>query len=496
MMKMTHRAVASSWRNTLILLIVVLVIVVGLMADDSTADAFVLLLTPHKRHAARARNTLLSRRRQSQQMTISSASSASASRLQARLRDRLKTAVNIPPGEAQRKFRRTIYTSDDWVKHRSQNRFVVYLAAMWKSGMYKNLCQEVLLTTSTAALTVYYNAIVGGYTGFGSFFTSAAAGGGPPVPSYPALIQSDLFSVITLPLSLFYLTSPAMSLLLVFRMETSYRRWDVARKYWQLNINHTRDLLRMANAYYDYSDGDEQRRQEDLHYVALCTWAFCRAMKRHLSPDEEDEIDFQRELYETLVHDNNNNNNTQLQADMIIAASHRPNRALQDLSFAIDSLPMHFLRKHEIHQAVSVLEDNLGSCEVILSSPVPLMYSRHLARFLVVWLMLLPLGLYETFETTWNHIMLIPVTTIISIMLFGIEEIATQLAEPFTILPMQSFCDKIYNGCMEIASWTPGDHGRAMRYRSSSNTKSLFPVQQEVPLLEQETSSEYQRRIQ
>lgn len=43
------------------------------------------------------------------------------------------------------------------------------------------------------------------------------------------------------------------------------------------------------------------------------------------------------------------------------------------------------------------------------------------------------------------------------------EEIGTQLEEPFTVLPMQAFCDKIYNWCMEIVSWVPGDNGRPMQ---------------------------------
>ena len=54
---------------------------------------------------------------------------------------------------------------------------------------------------------------------------------------------------------------------------------------------------------------------------------------------------------------------------------------------------------------------------------------------------------------------MIPVTTVLSLFLFGIEELATQLEEPFTILPMQGFCDKIYNWCNEIVSFKPGDNG-------------------------------------
>ena len=177
-------------------------------------------------------------------------------------------------------------------------------------------------------------------------------------------------------------------------------------------------------------------------------------MKRHLSPEEEDEAAFREELYEKL---------TPQQAEKIIAAAHRPNRALQDLSFAIDDLPMHFMRKNEIHKAATIFEDNLGSSERILTSPVPLFYTRHLARFLAIWLLLLPLGMYDSFSSSWNHVAMIPAIAVIATMLFGIEEIGTQLEEPFTVLPMQAFCDKIYNWCMEIMSWAPGDNGRDLK---------------------------------
>ena len=195
-----------------------------------------------------------------------------------------------------------------------------------------------------------------------------------------------------------------------------------------MNINHTRDLVRMGNAYYDRSAVSPERAEEDLKRLALCTWSFVRAMKRHLSPTWEDEEDFQKELFEKLPAD---------QAQKIIDAAHRPNRALQDISTAIENMPMHFIRKNEIHRAATIFEDNLGSSERLLSSPVPLFYTRHTARFLSFWLLLLPLALYEPLGNSWNHFDMIPVTTVLSIFLFGIEELATQLEEPFTILPMQ-----------------------------------------------------------
>ena len=189
---------------------------------------------------------------------------------------------------------------------------------------------------------------------------------------------------------------------------------------------------------------DPAERQYLLGQVSLFTWAFVRSMKRHLSPPAEDEEDFVSEIRSRLTPE---------QADAIINAAHRPNRALYDLSVAIEKLPMHFLRKNAINTNLSIFEDTLGGCERLLSSPIPLFYSRHTARFLSTWLLLLPFALYESFSGSWNHIMMIPATAFISVSLFGIEELATQLEEPFTILPMQGFCDKIGGWCDEIVSW-------------------------------------------
>ena len=105
---------------------------------------------------------------------------------------------------------------------------------------------------------------------------------------------------------------------------------------------------------------------------------------QHQKSSQEDEEAFKVELFEKLPKH---------QAQKILSAAHRPNRALQDLSYAIDCLPMHFARKNEIHNAVTIFEDNLGSSERLLTSPVPVFYSRHTARFLTVWLLFLPFAL-------------------------------------------------------------------------------------------------------
>ena len=226
-------------------------------------------------------------------------------------------------GEGSRKYRRTRYTHDDWVKHRSPERFTKNLFSMVNSGVYKSLAREVTATTAFAAFLVVWNGLTGGYVDLSGVQHDAV------LPNLPGL---------TLPLTPFTLLSPSLGLLLAFRTNKSYSRWDEARKFWGLNINHTRDLNRMATAWYGHGNipVDPAVRAQHLEQVSLMTWAFVRSMKRHLSPPDEDEEDYIAEMKARL---------SPQQADKIINAAHRPNRALYDLSMAIDKLPMHFMRK-------------------------------------------------------------------------------------------------------------------------------------------------------
>lgn len=102
-------------------------------------------------------------------------------------------------GEGSRKYRRTVYTHNEWVKHRSSDRFFGNLSTMVNSGVYKSLAKEVLATTAVATFVVLYNALVGGYTDLDG--------------AQHAAILSALPSLV-LPLTPFTLLSPSLGLLL------------------------------------------------------------------------------------------------------------------------------------------------------------------------------------------------------------------------------------------------------------------------------------------
>ena len=102
-------------------------------------------------------------------------------------------------GEGSRKYRRTVYTHNEWVKHRTSDRFIRNLTSMVNSGVYKSLAREVLATTGVAAFLVLWNAVAGGYTDFNGVQHAAAI---------------DALPQLTLPLTPFTLLSPSLGLLL------------------------------------------------------------------------------------------------------------------------------------------------------------------------------------------------------------------------------------------------------------------------------------------
>merc|ERR1711937_50863 len=108
--------------------------------------------------------------------------------------------------------------------------------------------------------------------------------------------------------------------------------------------------------------------------------------------------------------------------------------------------PMHSAR---IDQSISSLVDLTGANERIFKSPIPLVYSRLTARFLTIFLVLLPLALWEPLGKSWNHWAVIPAEVIIAFFLFGIEEVGIQIEEPFSILPLEAFCNGAIKPCAD-----------------------------------------------
>jgi len=184
--------------------------------------------------------------------------------------------------EESRQYRRTVYMHDEWVKHRSSERFIKNLRTIGKSGVSSALGMELSFITATAVFCVVANMMFHGYQDFTGAMHPA------PLASVPVL---NTIKQLSLPAFTFSIGMPALSLLLVFRTNTAYFRWNEARTLWGGVINSCRNVVRQANTFFP-----EDAKSEELKDVlAVNTAAFAKALRNFLRGPTDDKV-FRSEL--------------------------------------------------------------------------------------------------------------------------------------------------------------------------------------------------------
>ena len=102
--------------------------------------------------------------------------------------------------EESRQFRRTVYTHDEWVRHRSPDRFVRNIKSITQSGIYGSVLKEVLAVTTVSGFLIAWNAVFGTYQDL-----AGVVHDGP---------MKDMLPILTLPLTPFTLSSSSLGLFL------------------------------------------------------------------------------------------------------------------------------------------------------------------------------------------------------------------------------------------------------------------------------------------
>lgn len=161
---------------------------------------------------------------------------------------------------------------------------------------------------------------------------------------------------------------------------------------------------------------------------ALGRWmiAFARSFKMHCQPDE---WNLREELGKVLKPE---------ELDMLEKSNHRPVQTLLAMSQVVQSAKVDPILQSTMSNNITAFHDILGGCERLIRAPIPVSFTRHTARFLFVWLTIMPFSLYEKCGP-WT----IVVTTGVAFALCAIEEIGVQCEEPFGILPLDVICKRI-----------------------------------------------------
>lgn len=315
--------------------------------------------------------------------------------------------------ESSRAFRRTVYGAADWRKHRSTKRYFRALFSWLFSGVLRGIALELAFITAVACTVV-----------------------GLSVKGVATL------TIPALPLTL---TAPALGLLITFRTNQAYDRWWEARKIWGAVINKTRDLTRQSHW---FKDTERARR-----FSALAV-AFGYALNAHCLlgtlPNPKDHIG----EYDTVDEKLQDELNTLIgskDTGEVLASPHRPVEVCRLLTRCLAEEGLTPQMEARVDETIAFYSDFGGMCDRLQKTPMPLVYTRHTARFIMSWLCFVPSALLGA---GLAPVPIVAATFAVSTLMLGIDEIGVQVEEPFSVLPMDSYCNGL-RGLHDYARFVP-----------------------------------------
>ena len=235
--------------------------------------------------------------------------------------------------------------------------------------------------------------------------------------------------------------SIVLGLLLVFRTNTAYDRYWEGRKCWGSLINNIRNLARQI--WINVEESVTENRQNKVLNMRLLV-AFAVATKLHLRG-------------ETI--------NSELEELMTISKYFKlktMNNPPLEVAFWIGDYLQQQYRNGllNIHHLVAMQDllnkmvNDLGGCERILKTPMPLAYAIHLKQLLLLYCLLLPFQLVSTLGF-WTG----AIVGLISFTLLGIEEIGIEIENPFGYdandLPLDAICNTMLRNIEDLTTLTP-----------------------------------------
>ncbi|MCD1598952.1 bestrophin family protein [Rheinheimera aquimaris] len=253
---------------------------------------------------------------------------------------------------------------------------------VWRGSVVSRILPQLIILVTTSAIVVAVNAF------------------------WPALLH-DLTPVP------FTLLGIALAIFLSFRNSVSYDRFWEGRRLWGSMLNDTRSLVRL---YLSALDTDKTAKQQFVYTLI----AFVHAVNAQLR------MRALTEHAQALIR-------PQIKST-ILQARFKPVMILSDAALQLAELRKQGLVCSILFTAfdrqLSLLNEDLGGCERLASTPVPFAYSVILHRTVYLYSFLLPFGLVNTVG-----LMTPLIVAFVSYTFLAIEALAEELQEPFGMEP-------------------------------------------------------------
>ncbi|MFS8027114.1 putative bestrophin/UPF0187 [Helianthus anomalus] len=302
--------------------------------------------------------------------------------------------------ESRMKQTKSLYKHEDWVEHRSSLRHIRHLLSSLSSRVILSLVPPVIAFTTVAVVVASYNTAV--------FWE----------------LLPEFFPVLRASSLPYQLTAPALALLLVFRTEASYSRFEEGRKAWTKIVSGTYDFAKQVIV---SVETDSVLKMALLRYIL----AFPVALKCHLVHGSDTGKDLKN-----LLEDDD--------LAVVLRSNHRPRCIIQFISQSVQMLNLEPSKRTTLESKVTCFHEGIGVCEQITGIPIPVSYTRLTSRFLVLWHLTLPIILWDD-----CHWIVVPATFISAASLFCIEEVGVLIEEPFPMLALDELCKLVCDNVQE-----------------------------------------------
>eukprot|EP00930_Biecheleria_cincta_P019860 TRINITY_DN15064_c0_g1_i1.p1 TRINITY_DN15064_c0_g1~~TRINITY_DN15064_c0_g1_i1.p1 ORF type:complete len:451 (+),score=78.62 TRINITY_DN15064_c0_g1_i1:78-1430(+) len=253
---------------------------------------------------------------------------------------------------------------------------------------------------------------------------------------YSSILVPQGFPALLLQPLPFTLCSFALGLLLAYRANNTTARYIKARDIWGDMLNISRDLTQQSSQWASRED-----------FISFAKWvpAFTTSLMCALrSPDAHS---LPNELKEAaggdLTLQGEGAGLSEEEIQLIVnrpqgmLAHHYVTHILRTKTKLMD-LPLE--QRALMESNITRLINDMGACENIFSTPIPVMYTKNTSTFLFLWLFFLPWALEGSLGAG-----VVISQQLLSFFLLGIEDIAVQIEQPFDVLPLKKICFKIAN---------------------------------------------------
>lgn len=243
-----------------------------------------------------------------------------------------------------------------------------------------------------------------------------------PKQGWPVAVSQDYLVPFTL-------SSFAISLLLVFRTNSSYNRWWEARKSFGRIYNNVRIIARLSGCWIG------KTQPVIAANIIRYTSVLCAAACAFLTEDHEQFLS----SYAGSVL-------TQSEYAFIKEHKQPPLAVMQLISILFKESDLTVYERCEMERQLEQFDISIGACERIRGQPIPLAYTRHNSRLIISFITWLPFALWAYAQ--W---LTIPIMAALTFLLVGIENIGIQIEQPMMVLPLKSLSDSCRGAVEAIA---------------------------------------------